>query len=230
MSSLLEFKADLTKIIASQGDSRPFVCDGSPYECPIFIVGFNPATKTQEPFWKFWNDSTGFNKNEWFDYYKLERSKQWSKSWKRTRAVSPTRANIDHIVCGARPVKILETNVYTKPTPSQGGFPDSSEKSDVLDSLLSKIKPQLILLHGEKAREFGEKKFCCRLERGTFAKPSEYRCSIDETTVSIMSIPHLRFCKSVAAKDIGKISRQYGKQVVHKSMRCPQLTRNIRLA
>jgi hypothetical protein len=204
MFSLPEFRANLTKMMASEVDCRPFVCDGSPYDCPIFIVGFNPRTTTREPFWKFWDDSTGFKKEEWVHYYKLERSQQSSKSGKRNRAVSPTRANIDQIVFGASPVKILEANVYTKPTHSQGVFPESSKKSDALEFLLFEIKPRLILLHGEKAREFGEKQFCCRLERGTFANPSEYRCCIDETTVSIMSVPHLRSCSHVAARDIGK--------------------------
>src|SRR5688572_31077171 len=40
--------------------SRPFVCDGSPLKCKIFIVGTNSARLVEHPFFDFWDPLYGF--------------------------------------------------------------------------------------------------------------------------------------------------------------------------
>ena len=61
MLDLSSFEQRLAALIGKPTDLRPFVCDGSPLDCRVFIVGFNPASALDEDFWKFWDPSIGFD-------------------------------------------------------------------------------------------------------------------------------------------------------------------------
>ena len=63
--SLDEFERQLADLLGRPSRARPFVCEGSPLDCEIFIVGFNPATEMGD-FWQFWRTGYGFDKNAWF--------------------------------------------------------------------------------------------------------------------------------------------------------------------
>jgi hypothetical protein len=90
---------------------RPFVCDGDPYKCKAFLVGYNPAS--QVPFWPFWSDATGFDKSVWFDCYRLYRMAEPLKEGRtRRQPISSTRQRIEWIIDAAKPVQVLETNLY----------------------------------------------------------------------------------------------------------------------
>ena len=52
-------------------DARPFLCEGSPLDCEVFLVGLNPRTTT--PFWLYWDVSYGCKKQEWRKAYLTER-------------------------------------------------------------------------------------------------------------------------------------------------------------
>jgi hypothetical protein len=41
---LKEFDRQLRGLLGDEQGLRPFVCQGSPLECQVFIVGLNPAT------------------------------------------------------------------------------------------------------------------------------------------------------------------------------------------
>jgi hypothetical protein len=59
---LQEFRETLEKLIPNP-PSWLFVCDGSPFDCKIFLIGANPARTTSSPFWKtYWTDEMGLNK------------------------------------------------------------------------------------------------------------------------------------------------------------------------
>lgn len=51
-----KFEADLRDLMGSPFHDRPFVCDGSPLDCQVFIVGINAASSMTEDFWDsgFW--------------------------------------------------------------------------------------------------------------------------------------------------------------------------------
>jgi hypothetical protein len=86
-------------------------------ECRAFIVGFNPASASDEDFWKFWDPAIGFDKAAWFQNYVRERKERPLKSGKtRRNSISNTRRVIDWIVSEASPVKFLETNIYSAPS------------------------------------------------------------------------------------------------------------------
>lgn len=73
-------------------DLRPFVRDGSPFACEVFIVGLNAAFAMKAGFWDFWQVGVGFNKPKWFEAYKFERMSRLLKPGRtRSRAISNSR-------------------------------------------------------------------------------------------------------------------------------------------
>lgn len=58
---------------------------GSPFRCPLFIIGLNPAVDTGRDFWsEYWSDRTGFNKELLLEHLLEARG-----------ALTMTRANIE---------------------------------------------------------------------------------------------------------------------------------------
>ncbi len=110
-----EFRRRLSAILPE--NCRPFVCQGSPYDCKIFVVGLNPATAMENVFWQYWNNSTGFDKDSWFEAYKIERKSRPLKPGKKSRRdVGTTRRNLNKLADLIGTDEILETNIYSKPT------------------------------------------------------------------------------------------------------------------
>ena len=67
---ITQFEAALAELVGRPSDLRPFVCDGSPLDCEIFIVGANAATAMGD-FWDFWHPGVGMDKAAWFEAYKV---------------------------------------------------------------------------------------------------------------------------------------------------------------
>lgn len=138
------FREALSAILPE--DWRPFVCQGSPYDKEVFVVGHNPATKMENGFWMYWDDCTGFDKATWFEDYKNERRRQ-----RKHHDVSPTRRNLNKLTGLVDPVEFLETNVYSKPTSHAKELRYSERVTKVLDFLIEEISPSLIITHGKRA-------------------------------------------------------------------------------
>ena len=60
--TLDEFEKQLAGVIGRPTDLRPFVCEGSPLDCDVFIVGSNPATKMEGDWWRFWRPGIWLSK------------------------------------------------------------------------------------------------------------------------------------------------------------------------
>ena len=143
---------------------RPFVCEGSPLECEVFIVGSNPATEMSTNPWKYWSDDYGFYKSRWFEEYKDERKKRPLKPGRtRRNKISRTRKRINLVVEGACPVKCLETNIYAKPSENEDdlekylktlSLEDEKRLIAPFDYLLKQIRPKLVVSHGDKAKDY----------------------------------------------------------------------------
>jgi len=141
---LQQFQSDLEKLIGKPTDLRPFVCEGSPLECKIFIVGFNPATELERSFWSFWQPEYGFQKTEWLKVYKQERrDKPLSPGKTRRNEISNTRRVIEWIIAEAMLVKCLETNIYSKPTEKARDLREQEWATQPFDFLLRTIRPQV---------------------------------------------------------------------------------------
>lgn len=147
---------------------RPFVCDGSPLECNVFLVGSRPVTEMLSSTWCFWSDDCGFDKCRWFEKYKHTRRELPLKPGKKSRhCISPTRKRINFVIEAAYPVNCLDTNIYAIP------FEDSNEykqfKKDLktlrqeeiqqqftapLHYLLEQVNPKLVVAYTDDAQNY----------------------------------------------------------------------------
>ncbi|MDE0041636.1 MAG: hypothetical protein OXT74_06350, partial [Candidatus Poribacteria bacterium] len=164
IDELAGFSRDMVSIICKPTNLRPFVCEGSPFECEAFIVGFNPASEMSVDFWNFWSDSHGFDKCSWFEAYKAERRNRPLKPGKtRRNEISNTRRVIQWVIDEANPTKCLETNIYAKPSESKPdlkrllktmSLEERNRITAPFDYLLHQITPKLVVAHDEDAAKY----------------------------------------------------------------------------
>ena len=188
-SSLHEFSLGLASLIGRPTDLRPFVCEGSPLDCDVFLVGINPASRMSVDFWDFWSDSYGFDKRAWFEKYKEERgSRPLKHGRKRRNEVSNTRRIIEEVVSGANPVNCLETNMYAKATKQASDLDERSKISTSFDYLLRQIAPRLVIAHGKDAAELLQGK---------------------DLPCELLYVKHFRFWSKRNARELGLRIRRY---------------------
>jgi hypothetical protein len=155
MTALEEFETGLAAIIGRPTALRPFVCDGSPLECRVFVAGFNPASMMSAGFWQFWNPQRGFDKASWLQAYKAERMSRPLKPGKtRRHPVSNSRRVIEWILEETGPVRCLETNIYAAATEQAADLEREQRLTAPFDYLLATINPRVIVVHGVEAAEY----------------------------------------------------------------------------
>jgi hypothetical protein len=136
--TLDELGKQLADVIRRPTDLRPFVCEGSPLDCEVFIVGYNPATKMEGDWWRFWKPGYGYQKRIWFNEYLVQRGDK-----------SKTRAKIEDIVRGLPGVRVLEANIDSRPSSKKSAYPQPVTKP--FDFVLSACRPKVIIAHGTDA-------------------------------------------------------------------------------
>lgn len=152
MTSLADFARELQHLIGRPSTLRPFVCDGSPLTCTAFSVGFNAATELVTDFWAHWRDDYGFDKSAWYaDYLRVRAGRPLKPGRTRRLAVSTTRRRTELVLKAAAPVRCLETNIYAMPSASAAELATHYRDTSVFAFLLERIKPRVILAHGEEA-------------------------------------------------------------------------------
>jgi hypothetical protein len=198
---LKQFGDRLRHIVGTAEDARPFVCDGNPLDCGAFIVGINPASSV--PFWPFWNDAFGFDRDRWFECYKRTRASACLPPGRiRRQAVSSTRQRIDWIRAptmkdSADSTKIgyLETNLYTKPTARADDLRRDDRSITVFTFLLAELRPKVLLLHGKEVRQRFERTFGCSLSVQFSA------VSVAGQSMMAAAVPHLSRVSRARAED-----------------------------
>lgn len=140
MTDLCHFEAKLEALIGKPTNLRPFVCDGSPYACRIFIAGQNPATSLSN-FWQFWS-AEGMDREAWRKSYLAERG---------DKGPTRTRKRIEEIV-ELVGLPVLETNVYATEAASGTRLRGEEHEVSVFQMLVEEIRPKVILAHGKKAQ------------------------------------------------------------------------------
>ena len=179
--TLGEFETELRSLIGKDLSLRPFVCEGSPLSCTAFVVGTNPATSF--PFWPYWESGYGFRKGSWLHTYEDARFASGNrKRW------SPTRNMIERIVAAAAPIKCLETNVFSKPSPSATDLRQGDRQTRIFEFLLKVIRPRVLHIHGKEVREYFEIAYGVQLavERVTNIK-------MPSGTIPVKSTHHLAY-------------------------------------
>ncbi len=152
--TLDEFELKLADLIGRPTDLRPFVCEGSPLACEVFLVGFNPATVMQADFWQFWRPGYGYDKTAWFQQYLDERTAKPLKPGRtRRQKVSATRRNMESFIVGAAGVRVLETNIYAAASADMKSLDPASREVAPFRFLLDIIRPKVIVVHGKPAVE-----------------------------------------------------------------------------
>jgi len=184
---MLNFENELKKLLAKYEKPRPFICDGNPLKCEVFIVGINAATEMDKDFWEFWSSKTGFKKEEWLGQYILERSLKPLKPNKtRRNKVSNTRQRIEWIVDSIKPVKTLETNLFVKATPTADELKKEDRESLIFEYLFRAIKPKILFTHGNEVREYLERIFDI-----TIIKDKINEIEIVDINTKVISMRHL---------------------------------------
>jgi hypothetical protein len=138
--NLDQFKAGLVNIIDEPSTMRPFVCEGSPLDCDVFIVGYNPATEMQGDWWSFWKRDYGFQKHMWKQEYLNQRG---------TAKLTKTRERIEVIVAGLSPLRVLEANIDARPSKRKSEYP--RPVTTPFDYLLRACTPKVVIAHGVDA-------------------------------------------------------------------------------
>ena len=199
----LEFKDKLELLIEADPKLRPFVCDGYPLECEIFIVGINPATSTGSKFLDHWIGSK-FDKEKWFESYKKERR------FNGKREISPTRRKIDFLVNEVfKDFKCLETNAYSYATAGVKDLAKDHKKTELFEFLHKTIKPKALFLYGKEPRKYIEKKYEVELEG---SMPIEIE--MEHGKVAVCAIKHVRLVK----KEVIESSAEELKSLINKQL------------
>ena len=133
---MTDFEENLAAIIGRPSKQRPFVCDGFPSDCSVWIVGYNAAT-TGGDWWQFWSSDGGFDLSAWRKDYNAERAE-------RGQGTSATRRRIDRFKASVP--DMLETNIFSTPSTKMANMPSSS--TEAFDLLLATFKPRVIIAHG----------------------------------------------------------------------------------
>lgn len=136
---MLEFETGLAKALGRPSTQRPFVCNGDPFSCDVWIVGYNAAT-TGGDWWQYWTTESGFDLVAWRRDYDAERAS-------RGKGPSATRRRIDRI--SALVPAALETNIFATPSTAMANMPRST--TEVFDFLMSELNPKVIVAHGVPA-------------------------------------------------------------------------------
>src|SRR5665213_456833 len=165
-------------------------CDGSPLKCRIFIVGTNSARLVEKPFLSFLDLFHGFKKKEFLrELYQL------------SGGPTPTRRNIEHVADAAGQNGVLDTNIYLSATPRANLLDSEDKKSDVFEFLLRTIKPEIVLAHGNPAKNFFRRRCGNFVEDTVTPRP----VTLDGQEFRLLCSQHLSFKMSAeAAKEIGR--------------------------
>ncbi len=184
---LLEFENNLREKLKDYEKPRPFICEGNPFICEIFIVGINAATEMNSDFWSFWSKENGFKKTEWLESYILERKlKPLKQNKTRRNKLSNTRQRIEWIIQSIKPIKTLETNLFVKATPTADELKSEDRESSVFEYLLEIIKPKILFIHGNEVIEYFEKLYGIKIVKDKIDK-----FEILGTKTNILAMNHL---------------------------------------
>ena len=137
-AELAEFADRLAALVGRPSMLRPFVCEGSPMDCEVFIVGYNPATRMEGDWWRYWDSGYGYRKSAWFSEYLSQRGKP-----------SKTRTRIEDVVRGLPGVRVLEANIDARPSAKMSEYPRPI--TIPFDFLIDTCRPKVVIAHGTDA-------------------------------------------------------------------------------
>lgn len=143
-AELRRFDRKIRELTGESPSARPFLCEGLPFGCNVFLVGTNPGKTTG--FWQRWSAKTGCDKRRWLEDYLSKHARY-----------SPTRQRIEILIKALGTIRCLETNVLSFPSPRESDLAASQRDTRLLtilwresvqgSSLLMESQPSSTLLN-----------------------------------------------------------------------------------
>lgn len=155
--SLDEFReqlsAKLQEVGLAEDDVRPFVCTGSPLACEIMMVGFNPSRNVDVELFdpRIWNDETGFDREQFVEYYDLAGYQQDESKWSRNHIFQ------QNLIDELPTYPVLETYLYSSITPKKGMLSNEQRRTDIFDWLVDIVQPKLIVTQNSDVSKYFER-------------------------------------------------------------------------
>ena len=134
---LVTFDREL-RVVAGTDAVRPFLCEGSPLVCPVFLVGVNPSTGV--PLWPYWSPDRGCDKQGWLAGYRRQQG-----------SLRPTRKRIERLFDTLAPVRGRVTTGCQAPAPREAGGARAKRTTAVFEFLLGRLAPRVVFVHGRSA-------------------------------------------------------------------------------
>jgi hypothetical protein len=164
-AKLLEFETRLRNLDGSEC-GWPFLCEGSPFNCKIFLVGINPVADVA--IWPHWSIHTGLKRDSWLDDYR-------AKHYKFTR----TRVQLERLVKAIGSAGALETNIYHHRSPRFKELAKHLRITTVFDFLIDELRPRVIFVHGRPAIKHLQSLIQAQLTLGEFVNARYKNASFD---------------------------------------------------
>ncbi|BFM99385.1 hypothetical protein MOXK02_09440 [Moraxella sp. K02] len=142
---------------------RPFICSGSPLNCKIMMVGYNPAREVNLDVFDadIWNDDMGFDRESFAEHYDIA-SYNDDLQWNRNHIFQQNL--IDEI--SNHPV--IETYLYSVITAKKTLLSPQHKHTHVFDWLYSILKPVLVITQNIDVIKYFEREANKTLVRNTF--------------------------------------------------------------
>jgi hypothetical protein len=173
--------------------SRPFVCDGTPLKCRVFIVGYNPATAFDTPFSDHWHARTGFLRKRFLQDFRRQRNQLLKLRGTRARL----ETIVETFVSDFGSNLILETNIYSEPTATIKAH--RGDDTRAFQFLLQRIRPDIMYVHSQKALRY----FDVELTNRGFHEVSNFRRDLFDHPLRLFASGHLSRLSLDEAASIG---------------------------
>jgi hypothetical protein len=135
---LARFSSKLRDLLGNAESVRPLLCTGSPTDCEVALVGANPGTTT--PFWPYWSDSHGMDKDGWLCAYREQHGGKYGRS----------RAAIERFVPLVHG-RVIELNAHVKQSARINQLTTEHRTTIILDYILGVVRPRVAICAGTDA-------------------------------------------------------------------------------
>ncbi len=164
---LKQFRIDLeTQLKQAKLDHtpvRPFICSGSPFNCKIMMVGYNPAREVNLSVFDhdIWDDQMGFHRDNFAEHYDIA-SYNGDMQWNRNHIF---QQNLIDQLCN---YAVIETYLYSAITPKKALLESELKHTMIFDWLYGVIKPTLMISQNIEVIKYFERQANQLLTRNTF--------------------------------------------------------------
>lgn len=161
---LQQFRQCIEASLVNQHATRPFICSGSPLDCSIMMVGYNPSRAVNLDAFdtEIWSDETGFDRERFVEYYDRAGHENQSIAWNRNHLFQQNFIDEMHDYA------ILETYLYSAITPKKNMLKDEQKSTATFDALVQWVKPKIIITQNIDVAKYFERATDDILHRNEF--------------------------------------------------------------